>query len=205
MVGFAKTFTREIVEHLFFTYGTITYVDLEHNFENMWKAWDPDQPVESLFMQIQDCVDYTEAGGITIGPAHQIIVDYAKISTTWSLMSACRRWNEKEATDKTWTYFKIHFATVNDGYHAANAAVGKTEDQMDEATIGALSNFAKAPASDSGVVATLTQANAWLARQFVECYKEVKEVKVLLKKERAERRGLRPFTPSQENYWWPQG
>jgi hypothetical protein len=28
-------------------------------------------------------------------------------------MSTCHRWNYKEATDKTWTYFKIHFATAH--------------------------------------------------------------------------------------------
>jgi hypothetical protein len=42
---------------------------LEHNFENMRNAWNPQQPVEILFNQIQDCVDCAEAGGITIGPA----------------------------------------------------------------------------------------------------------------------------------------
>jgi hypothetical protein len=51
-------------------------------------------------------------------------------------------------------------------YHSANAAVGKTEYQMAEATIGALANLATAPATaaDRGVVATLTEANARLAK-----------------------------------------
>jgi hypothetical protein len=48
-----------MLHHLFLYYGSITDVDLEHNWENMRKAWDPQQPVESLFKQIQDCVDYT--------------------------------------------------------------------------------------------------------------------------------------------------
>jgi hypothetical protein len=34
------------------------------------------------------------------------------------------------------------------GYHSANAAVGHTEDQMDEATIGALANLATETAED---------------------------------------------------------
>jgi hypothetical protein len=51
-----------MLDHLFGTYGNITAVDLEINFEHMRRAWDPQQPVESLFKQIQDCADYSEAG-----------------------------------------------------------------------------------------------------------------------------------------------
>jgi hypothetical protein len=82
--------------------------------------------VEKLFKQIQDCVYYAEAGGATIGPAQQINVAYAKIFATGSFMSACRRWNEKEAADETWTNFKIHFAASHrqhnkmQGEYAAN-------------------------------------------------------------------------------------
>jgi hypothetical protein len=40
----------------------------------MRRPWDPHQPVESLFKQIQDCADYSEAGGVPIGPSQQINV-----------------------------------------------------------------------------------------------------------------------------------
>jgi hypothetical protein len=45
MEGFANIMAKEMLEHLFITYGSITAVDLEHNFEQMRKAWDPQQPV----------------------------------------------------------------------------------------------------------------------------------------------------------------
>jgi hypothetical protein len=50
-------------------------------------------------------------------------------------------------------------------YHSANAAVTHNEDQMAEATIGALANLAAATAADQGGVAALTQANSHLAKQ----------------------------------------
>jgi hypothetical protein len=62
MVGYANISARDILDHLFKTYGNITAVDLEINFKHMRRAWDPQQPVESLFKQIQDCADYSEAG-----------------------------------------------------------------------------------------------------------------------------------------------
>jgi hypothetical protein len=52
-------------------------------------------------------------------------------------------------------------------YHSANAAVGKTEDQMSEVTIGALANLATETAADRGIVATLTEANARLVKQLM--------------------------------------
>jgi hypothetical protein len=104
MVGYANISARDMLDHLFETYGNITAVDLEINFE---------QPVESLFKQIQDCADYSEAGGVLIGHPKQINVGYAKISAAGHFMSACRRWNEKHAIEKTWTQLKSHFAAAH--------------------------------------------------------------------------------------------
>jgi hypothetical protein len=67
MVGYKNISAGGMLDHLFSTYGTITAVDMEINFERMRRAWDPQQPVESLFKQIQYCAEYSEVGGIIIG------------------------------------------------------------------------------------------------------------------------------------------
>jgi hypothetical protein len=103
MVGYANISERDMLDHLFENYGNITSVDLEINFEHMRRAWDPQQPVESLFKQIQDCANYYEAGGVLIGHPQQINAGYARIFATGHFMSACCRWNEKHAIEKTWT------------------------------------------------------------------------------------------------------
>jgi hypothetical protein len=151
MVGYTNISARYMLDHLFDTYGNITAVDLEINFEHMRQAWDPHQPVETLFKQIQDCADYSEAGGFLIGHPQQINVGYAKIFSTGHFMSACCRWNEEPTAEKTWAQFKSYFAAAHRqhkqmqgesaataGYHSKNAAVTQTEDQMAETTIGAL-------------------------------------------------------------------
>jgi hypothetical protein len=207
-----------MLDHLLETYGNITAVDLEINFEHMRRAWDPQQPVESLFKQIQDCVDYSESGGVLIGNPQQINVGYAKIFATSHFMSACHRWNGKHTIQKTWTQFKSHFAAAHRqhkqtqgesaataGYHSANAAVTQNEDHMAEVTIGALANLATATAADRGVVAALTQANSRLAKQLEDNSNELRKLKALLKKERSEKRGQRSFNPSPSNYCWMHG
>jgi hypothetical protein len=121
----------------------------------MRRAWDPQQPVESLFKNIRDCADYSKAGGVVIGHPQKSKVAYENIFATVHFMSACCRWNEKHTIEKTWTQFKYHFAAshrqhkqmqgesaATAGYHSSNAAVTHNEDQMAEATIGALSNLA---------------------------------------------------------------
>jgi hypothetical protein len=137
MVRFANISARDMLDHLFSTYGNIIVVDLEFNFEHMRRAWDPEQPFEFLFKQIQDCADYSEAGGVLIGHPQQINVGYAKIFATGHFMSACRRWNEKHLIEKTCTQFKSHFAAAHRqhkqmqgesaataGYHSTSADVG---------------------------------------------------------------------------------
>jgi hypothetical protein len=132
---------------------------------------------------------------------------------TGHFMSACRRWNEKPLADKTWALFKAHFSAshrqhkkmqresaATSGYHSANVAVGKTEDQMAEATIGAPANLDMATAADRGVVATLMEANARLVKQLEDNSNELRKLKDLINKERFENQGQRSFNPSPNNY-----
>jgi hypothetical protein len=218
MVGFANISAWAMLDHLFITDGNIATVDLENNFEHMRRAWDPQQPVESMFKQIQDCADYSEAGGVLIGHTQQINIGYAKIFATGHFMSACRRWNKKPLAEKTWAQFKADFSVAHrqhkkmqgesaapSVYHSANAAVGQTEDQMAEATIGALSNLPTATAVEHGVVATLTEANTCLVKQLEDNSNELRELKALIKKEKIEKRGQRSFKPSPNNYCWTHG
>jgi hypothetical protein len=115
-------------------------------------------------------------------------------------MRACRRWNEKRLAEKTLAQLKAHCSAAHrqhkqmqgesaatSGYHYANAAVGQTEEQMAEATIRALANLSTATVADRGVVATLTEANARLAKQLEDNSNELRELNALIKKERTEK------------------
>jgi hypothetical protein len=113
IVWYAKISERYMLDHLFETYGNITTVDLEINFEHMRRAWDPQQPVESLLKHMQDFADHSEDGCVLVGHPQQIKVGYAKIFATGHFMSACRRWNEKHTIKKTWTQFKSHVAAAH--------------------------------------------------------------------------------------------
>jgi hypothetical protein len=78
MVGFSNISARDLLDHLFGTYGNITAVDLEISVEHMRRAWDPQQPVEYLFKQIQDCADYSEAGAFLLDTHSKSTLDMQK-------------------------------------------------------------------------------------------------------------------------------
>jgi hypothetical protein len=133
-------------------------------------------------------------------------------------MSVCRRWNEKPAAGKTWTHFKSHFAAArhqhkqmkgeiaaHTGFHSANASMTQTEDNMAEATIGALANLATATASDKGVVAALTQANARLVKQLEDTSSELRELRALHHQEQRDRRVPRNGNATANNFCWTHG
>jgi hypothetical protein len=88
------------------------------------------------------------------------------------------------------------------GFHSANATMTQTEDHMDEATIGALTNLATATAADIGVVAALIHANARLVKQLEETSSELRELRALLHEERRNRRGPRNVNAAANNYCW---
>jgi hypothetical protein len=224
LVSFSKTNFRDMLDHIFVSYGSITAVDIEQNFENMRKTWDPQQPVETLFKQIQYCVDFAEAGGVTIGAAQKLPSAYSKIFNSGKFNSVCRRWGEKIEADKTWNNLKINFGAAyrqhrqmqgetvgTQGY--ANAAVAQPEDDLADQALGAFFNLSIATAVNRGVVAQLTDANSHLAKQLEDNATALKEIKALLKKERVEhaksgnskRPPRRNSTPSSDNFCWSHG
>jgi uncharacterized protein YjcR len=160
----------------------------------------PSAAGKALFKQIQDCVDFVEAGGVTIGETKKLSSAYYKIFKSEKFSSACRRWDEKLALDKTWNNFKVHCAAAYrqhrqmqgetsgaQGY--VNADVAQAEDDLAEQALGDFANLATATAVDREVVAQLTEANSRLAKQLEDNALALKEVKALLKKECADRAG----------------
>jgi hypothetical protein len=173
MVGFVNTTARDMLEHLFLSYGSITEVDLEHKFENMRNAWDCLLRLYSSKIKIAWIMQ--KLGGVTISDAHKLTTAYTKVFSTGNLHSACRRWNERNTQDKTWNNFKIHFAMAYlqhkkiQGESAAtseyaNAAVAQpADDDLAEVASDAFTNLARDTSVDRGIVATLTDANSCFA------------------------------------------
>jgi phage shock protein A len=88
----------------------------------------------------------------------------------------------------------------------ANLAVAQPADEdIAGAAIDAFANLATSTELDSGIVATLTEANSRLKKQLEESSQTLKEIKALLKKERNDRSSSKTFAPPNDNYCWTHG
>jgi hypothetical protein len=136
------------------------------------------QPVETVFNQTQDCVEYAEARCITIGPAQKISVAYTKIFLTGSVRVLAADGMKKWPQTKPGPISRLTLLQL-----AVNTSKCKENllppldimlPMQPEATSGVLSNLTTSLLADLGVVATLTEANMHLARQLEKCPKDFK-------------------------------
>jgi hypothetical protein len=68
----------------------IAPTELTQNYERLNTPYDPNQPIENLFQQIQDARDFAVAGGQTYGDAMIINVAFALVFNTGLFSDACR-------------------------------------------------------------------------------------------------------------------
>jgi hypothetical protein len=136
--------------------------------------YDPNQPTESLFQQIQDARDFAVAGGQPYGDARIVNIAYTLVFLTRLFPDACRAWQVRPEAHKTWTNFKIHFTAAHrefrltnqtaqqSGFHSVDMMI---EHHPYQGTTNTIAQLAVAIASDRDTVATLTATNSKLILQ----------------------------------------
>ena len=167
ITGFANTSTRQMLTHLYTSYGRLSPADLQENDTRMRHKYDPSQPIESLYDQIEDAVTLAAAGQAPYTTPQIVSIAYNLVFNTNLFPDACREWRRRPIADHTWVNFKTTFTIAHQelresqvtseqaGYHNANAAM---EFQQDTAI--ALANLATATASDRSTVSNLSETNS---------------------------------------------
>jgi hypothetical protein len=88
----------------------------------------------------------------------------------------------------------------------ANASVAQPADEdLAGASIDEFANLATATAVDSGIVATLNEANSSLTKKLEDSSQTLKEIKALPKKERNDRSSRKTFARTNNKYCWTHG
>ena len=179
ITGYANVTTRQMLDHLYASYGTLTPQDLQYVDDEMKKQYDPYSPIETLYDQIENAVDIASTAGAPYAPKQVINIAYTIVYNTNVFNDSCRDWRKKQELQKTWANFKTHFTEAHldfrtynqpNPYQSANAAIAaptglESEPQLnDEATI-ALANLATATAADRSAMAALSTTNEHLVKQ----------------------------------------
>jgi hypothetical protein len=200
----------------------ITPTELTQNYERLNTPYDPNQPIKTLFQQIQDARAFAVAGGQPYSAAMIVNVPYTLVFNTGLFTDACRAWQSRAITTKTWAQFKIYFATAHrkfrltnqtaqqSVFHSANMMIEQGKDDSMQETAEAIAQLATATASDRSTVATLTTTNAKLANQLEAAHTLIAQLKseivTLKNKIKPAWQGQQPArTTNNDSYCWSHG
>jgi hypothetical protein len=140
VVGYANCTSHDLLTHLLTFYAMISPTELTQNYEHLNTPYDPNQPIETLFQQIQDARAFTVAGSHPYGAVMIVNVAYTLVFNTVLYPDACRAWQSRSIAAKTWAQFKIDFSTAHrefrltnqtaqqSGFHSANMMIEQVRD-----------------------------------------------------------------------------
>jgi hypothetical protein len=222
IVGYANCTSLQPLTHILTYYAMIAPTELTQNYERLNTPYDPNQPIETLFQQIQEARAFAVAGGQPYGAAMIVNVAYTLVFNTGLFPDACRAWQSRVIAAKTWAQFKIDFATAHrefrltnqtaqqSGFHSANKMIEQGRDDSMQETAEAIAQLATAMASDRGTVATLTTANAKLVNQLEAAHALIAQLKseimTLKNKIKPAWQGQRSArTTNNDSYCWLYG
>jgi hypothetical protein len=197
----------------------IAPTELTQNYERLNTPYDPNQPIETLFQQIQDARAFTVAGVQPYRPAMIVNVAYTLVFNTGLYPDACHAWQSRAIAAKTWAQFKIDVANAHrefrltnqtaqqSGFHIANMMIEQGRDESMQETAQAIAQLVTATASDRGTVATLATTNAKLANQLEAAHALISQLKseisTLKIKIKPIWQGQRPIrTTNNDSYCW---
>jgi hypothetical protein len=117
IVGYAKCTSLQLLTHLLTYYAMIAPTKLTQNYERLNAPYDPNQPIEMLFQQVQDARAFAVAGGQPYGAAMIVNLAYTLVFNTGLFPDACRAWQSRAIAGKTWEQFKIDVSTAHREFH----------------------------------------------------------------------------------------
>jgi hypothetical protein len=222
IVGYANCTSFQLLTHLLTYCDMIAPTELTHNYERLNTPYDPNQPIEMLFQQLQDARAFAVAGGQPYSATMSVNVAYTLVFNTGMFPDACRAWQSREIAAKTWAQFEIDFATAHrefrltnqtahqSGFHSANMMIEQGRDDSMQETTEVIVQLAMATASDRGTVATLTTTNAKLANQLEAAHALIPQLKseiaTIKNKIKPVWQGQRPArTTNNDIYCWYHG
>ena len=170
-LGYLNVSTRQILDHLYAQYARISSSDLQDNDVAFKKPYDPNMPIETLFDQIENGIDYAAAGLSPYSREQVTNNAFQLMHATGMFIEDCKIWKRQTAAYKTWDQFKQDFSESHREFRdARGTTAGASNYQANNAvyqqdTIEAIANLATATSHDRQAVSTLTSTNSALTKE----------------------------------------
>ena len=158
------------------------------------------------------------AGQTPYTPKRVVSFAYQLMFQTGLFLNYCKIWRRKDPADKTWTAFKIFFATSHQEwresqvttagafFQTANAAV------YHQYTVKAIANLATAMASDRSAIAVLTATDSTLTTdltayqaKLIAALQEVTKLSNQNSELRRQKSNQPASKPMNTHYYWTHG
>jgi hypothetical protein len=100
IVGYANCTSLQFFTHLLTYYAIVAPTELTQNYKRLNAPYDPNQPIETLFQQVQDAQAFAVAGGQPYGAAMIVNVAYTLVFNTRLFPDACQAWQSRAIAGK---------------------------------------------------------------------------------------------------------
>ena len=161
-----------MLTHLYTTYVNITPTKLIDNDARLKIAYDVNQPIERLFGQIEDAIEYADAGHNPYTPLQVVTNAFQLVFQNGMFVQDCKNWKRTTPYNKMWANFNTFFATAHQkwcesqvttsgnmyGTDFIAGASANTFHQHNKAA-NAIACLATSTAADYTTVATLSSTN----------------------------------------------
>jgi len=116
ITGFGNVSALTIMTSLWERYGTITQAELVENLTRMSSPWNPPQPIEDLFLQLNRGSQFASNGSEPIALSQVLRIGYTLIANTGLFAEACREWRRIRDIDKNMDTFQVLFTEADPLY-----------------------------------------------------------------------------------------
>jgi hypothetical protein len=106
LLQYANRSAIEILMHLKQTYGFINPTQLAENYNKMTAPISFQDPIETLFKQIEDGVRYANVGAQPYMEAQYVNIAFLLLLNTGAIPDACRDWQRRTPMNQTWAEFR---------------------------------------------------------------------------------------------------
>jgi hypothetical protein len=110
LLQYANRSALEMAMHLKQTHAFINPTQLAENYNKMTAQLNFQDPIETLFKQIEDGVHYANAGVQPYMEVQYVNILFLFILNTGAIPDACRDWQRRTPVNQTWADFRREFS-----------------------------------------------------------------------------------------------
>ena len=113
LISYANVTTRDLIQCLYTGYGNITSIQLADNDIKLRSVYDPNQPIESLYEEIDNAVAFSASTDNEYIYKQTVSIGNEIMFQTSVYEDDYKVWRKKPDADKTWPAFKVFFTDAN--------------------------------------------------------------------------------------------